>query len=196
MLSRFRERLENDWGDGGFPPSDGGDGGGGGGDGGKGGFVFVDAATYCAYLEEFARAARSLAAGSEGSPEKADERAVKPPEGKHTFAHYFDFPGYAQRLWSRASAVRAIEKNPRRNQTFVLCKDADGEVISVSQLDEMSCGERSDLRLRTIDWPIERLSYKFYLVPPRVVKSRIQLRSWLETQGYNVQDDPCDPYGI
>jgi hypothetical protein len=188
-LSSFREQLEKDWGSGGFPPADGGDGGDGGGGGGKASFVFVDADTYCGHLEDFARDANMLAIST-----NQETPPAPPPEDRRKFKHYFDFPGYAQRLRSRATDVREKETS---GKSFVLCH-LDGQVVSVLQLDQAtSFGDRPDMKLLSIDWPIEGLSYKFFLVPPRVVKSKIQLRFWLDTQGYNLQDDVgSDPYGI
>jgi hypothetical protein len=144
--------------------------------------------TYCGYLEDFARDAAMLGVSS-------NSETVSPPEGKKNFAHYFDFSKYVERLRSRASTVRANDSN----RAFVMCH-RDGEVISVLQLEHASSmvsGDRPEMRLRSVDWPIEGLSHKFFLVPPRVVRSKIALRPWLEVQGYNLQDTASnDPYGI
>jgi hypothetical protein len=193
VLANLRERLEKEWDGGGPPPPADNGGGGGGGGGGQTKFQFVDADTFCELLEEFARDATTLAS-DERSPDTTDAKAPASPEQRRKFAHYFDFSGYAERLRSRASAARATATP---SQTFFVVCQVDGEVISVLHLDEgLSVGDRPGLRLRSIDWPIERLSYKFFMVPPRVVGSKLKLRPWLETQGYNLQDDACDPYGI
>jgi hypothetical protein len=147
----------------------------------------VTPAIYCGHLEDFARDAAMLGVSS-------NSETVSPPEGKTNFAHYFDFSKYVERLRTRATSVRG---NGDCNRAYVMCH-RDGEVVSVLQLERVtSYGDRPEMRLRNIDWPIEGLSHKFFLVPPRVVRSKIQLRFWLEVQGYNLQDSASnDPYGI
>jgi hypothetical protein len=115
---------------------------------------------------------------------------------------YFDFSKYSKRLKSRASKVRATADmvRLRANEIFVAC-EVDGEVVSVLQLEQKaSFGDRAEMRISSVAWPVKGLGRnKFSMVPPGVVRSRLLLRSWLDTQGYNLEDEylyPSDPYGI
>lgn len=164
--------------------------------GGETRFSYLTPEIYCEHLEAFAKDAAKLGTdyriSQNGNGSPRTERKGSP--------HSFDFTGYLERIQSCATKVR---ENIDSDHAYVLCRRSDtDQVVCVVMLERAYSlnGGQPEMRMRNMFWPIEGLpSQKYNTVPERVVRSKFQLRTWLEGEGWDLQDfsgGGYDPYGI